>query len=174
MIDIKLNCADNYLDARLTKLNNVIAVMKTVINSSAFATTILNFEFEGQKTFFYRKNIWGRYIDHVYNNQQVLSLILLAKEEVGNQKEGQIDLYLELIMGASGSVIGFGRPEEKEIYTYAEMFDTMTIPELVNHYVHEWAHKIGFDHAFTRNRKRNYSVPYGVGDIAEKIAEKYI
>ncbi|NTE05229.1 hypothetical protein G6M26_51585 [Agrobacterium tumefaciens] len=171
MTKIKLQQVTNYLDSRLSKLSTVIVLMEKVINSERFKEQVLGFAYNGENTFFYRKNIWGYYIDHVYKNSEVYEMIITAKEESGNVQNNVIDLYLELINGSDGSVIGFGRPEEKEIYTYSKMFDSMSIPELVNHYVHEWTHKIGFDHAYSRNQKRNYSVPYAVGNIAETVAD---
>ncbi|MDY0905209.1 hypothetical protein [Pedobacter sp. CFBP9032] len=171
MTSIKLQQVSNYLDSRLNKLTKVIAFMEEVINSEKFKEQILGFQHNGENTFFYRKNIWGNYIDHVYKNSEVYEMVIMAKEEYGNVQNNVIDLYLELINGSDGSVIGFGRPEEKEVYTYSKMFDIMTIPELVNHYVHEWTHKIGFDHSYSRNAKRNYSVPYAVGNIAESVAD---
>jgi hypothetical protein len=49
-------------------------------------------------------------------------------------------------------------------------FQQAPIPELVNTIIHEVAHKAGFTHAFYLNYFRQFSVPYALGEIAEKLS----
>ncbi len=98
----------------------------------------------------------------------------MAKEHVGDINSNQIDLYLNLLDENNKDVVGYGNPEEKEIYTYKNWFnDLLDEKEYAAHIIHEWTHKLGFDHAFSKYaRKREYSVPYAVGDIFKIVADK--
>jgi hypothetical protein len=171
MLTINLIEHNNYGGQRIIRLQNAMDTIGRVINSEQFKDEVLNFTTDGQVTFYYRKTVFGKEIDHPYSNQEVYEIIMAGVERYGNTTTGSMDLYLTLLNGSDGNVIGFGNPGSKEIFTYSVMFDSLTIPELVNHYSHEWCHKLGFDHSFHSNRLRNYSVPYGIGNIAEKIAE---
>lgn len=44
------------------------------------------------------------------------------------------------------------------------------LPALVGTLLHELCHRAGYSHSYGRTRMRNYSVPYAVGIIAEKLA----
>lgn len=172
MLIIDLIEARNYDDTRRVRLDSAIEVMRSVLNSNAFKDAVLNFTTKGEKTFFYRRSLFGKWIDHPYSNEEVYNMIMTAHENPRDIALGHIDLYLVLEQGGGGGVIGFGHPGEKEIHTYVESFDAMSIPELADHYTHEWTHKLGFDHAYLAHKTRDNSVPYGVGGIVKNLAEK--
>ncbi|MFT3795351.1 hypothetical protein [Flavobacterium sp.] len=168
---VNLLACIRYEGRRLERLNSVMQAIEKTINSTAFRRQVLEFRYRGQYSFYYRRNLLGRYIDKPYTNAQVYEIIMDAQELVKEDPEPTIDLYLELVIGSNGSVIGYGNPGSKEIYTYSEMFDQMEIDELANHYVHEWCHKIGFDHSYLPTAKRNSSVPYAIGNIIETLLD---
>jgi hypothetical protein len=39
---------------------------------------------------------------------------------------------------------------------------------------HEYCHKIGFEHSVQPTPSRPFSVPYGIGNIVEELANKYL
>ena len=49
---------------------------------------------------------------------------------------------------------------------------TYTPAQVSRNMTHEWLHKIGFGHASSYSVSRDYSVPYGIGNIMERLAEK--
>jgi hypothetical protein len=163
-----------YQDERLEKLQKALELMARVLNSEEFKEGVVNYQFKRKHTFYYRRSLFGRYIDQPYTNEQVYSMIMAAEEEVGNNQPHTIDLYLQLDEGSNGTVIGYGYPEAKEIYTYSIMFDKMTIEALASHYTHEWCHKLGFEHSFERAPNREHSVPYAVGNLISKLAKKLL
>jgi len=171
MLKINLVSHKNYGGQRLEKLTRALATMERVINSDAFADGVRNFTTRGKKTFSFKKNLFKDF-EH-YTNEEVLGMIMQAQEEEGNVADGQIDLYLELVEGDSGSsAVGYGYPGDPVIYTYSGWYDQQDIPSLANHITHEWCHKIGFDHAFHawQDRDRDNSVPYGIGNLVEELA----
>jgi hypothetical protein len=174
MPKINLIESKGYEDERLETLQKALQLLEAVLNSEEFKERILNFTTDGRKTFYFRKTFFGKWIDQPSTNQQVYNMIMTAKEEVGDRANGTIDLYLELVNGANGDVIGYGNPSSSQIYTYSIMFDDMSLPDLAQHYAHEWCHKIGFEHAFHRSRNRSNSVPYGIGNIIDRLSHQFM
>jgi hypothetical protein len=167
MITVNLIESNGYVDENLTKLKSALLIIERVINSDLFKQKVSEYPF------YYRKKLFGGYIDKPYSNEEVLSIIENAIEYPGSINKNGIDLYLHLIDGSNGSVIGYGIRGTKEIYTYKKMFQVMEIKEIANHIVHEWLHKLGFTHAeyTTYFGKRDKSVPYAVGNFIENLAE---
>jgi len=173
MLTVNLIEAKNYNGDRKELLMQSLRLMEVILNSEEFKTRVLNFKTNGKNTFYYRKTFLGKWIDKPYTNEQVYNMIMTAKEERGDGTDGVIDLYLELVNGSDGDVVGFGRPSSPHIYTYSIMFDDMSLPELARHYTHEWCHKLGFEHDHRRSRNRNNSVPYGIGNIVERLGHQF-
>jgi hypothetical protein len=69
-------------------------------------------------------------------------------------------------------VVGYTYPDSARIWSNGNYFYSMTVNELAAHFVHEWLHKIGYDHDFKSTARRPYSVPYAVGDLVEVIADQ--
>jgi hypothetical protein len=170
MMKIKVNLRKSlgYEGHNLDKLHKALGIIERAVNSEVFKNKILYYEFH------YRKKLFGGYIDTPYTSTQVLEIIENAVEYPGNVERHSIDLYLELLTSSSGSVIGYGYPGEKEIYTYKDRFERMTSKEIANHIVHEWLHKLGFTHAHYNLPfgKRDQSVPYAVGRFIEELAHR--
>lgn len=166
MITVNLIESNGYSGENLIKLNSALLIIERVINSDLFKQKVSEYPF------YYRKKLFGGYIDQPYTNLEVLSIIENAIEYPGNSTKNCVDLYLNLIDGSNGSVIGYGINGQKEIYTYKKMFEVMKIEEIANHIVHEWLHKLGFTHAeyTTYFGKRDKSVPYAVGNLIENLA----
>lgn len=171
MVKINLVESVGYDESRLKTLKDALDLIEKIINSEEFKNKILSFKF------YFRSGFFGYLKDTVYTNSEVYEMIMKATEAPGNIAEGSIDLYLHLIDGDNGSVIGYGNPTEKEIYTYKAMFDKMKTEALANHITHEWSHKLGFTHAHIETPligKRDKSVPYAIGNIVEELAINYL
>ena len=159
--------SNEYDEVRLAKLNQALKSIEKVFNSDDFKQQVLKFPF------FFRKNWFSKwYIDEFHTNEQVYEKLMIAIEKHGNVSEGAMDLYLTLLEGEDGSVIGYGDARQKEIFTYKKRFDEMQLYQIANHITHEWTHKLGFTHATIKTPiigRRDNSVPYAIGYIVEKI-----
>ena len=169
---IKVNIAETtgYNDQQVQKIFRAAAIIERTINTFAFRDAILNFKRSKKKSFSFKKHPLSHF--KKYSNEEVYDKIMMAKEKFGNIQTGNMDLYLTLIPGGDGITIGYGNKDSKEIFTYSEYFERATDASLANHIVHEWCHKIGFDHAFHpwQDKYRDYSVPYAVGNLIEQLA----
>lgn len=174
MIKVNLVEANGYTEDQLIKVQRTITLIEQVINSTAFKDAILNFRRNGngKRSFSFKKHPLARF--KKYSNAKVYDKIVAAKQRAGNVQDGSMDLYLTLVPGGDGVTIGYGYPKDKEIFTYSEYFNRATDASLANHFVHEWCHKIGFDHAFHawQDKNRDFSVPYAIGNLVESLAEK--
>jgi len=173
MITVNLVETNGYAEDQMVKIRRAIVLIERVMNSLTFKYAILNFRRNAGKkrSFSFKKDEQTRFKE--YSNEKVYSKIMEAKQQVGNVQDGSMDLYLALVPGGDGITIGYGYPQSKEIYTYSEYFNRATDASLANHLVHEWCHKIGFDHAFYtwQDKNRDFSVPYAVGNLVERLAE---
>ncbi|MFN8297578.1 MAG: hypothetical protein U0T75_00635 [Chitinophagales bacterium] len=165
MLKVRLAENDGYTGKDLDKLNAALKKMEEILNSAVFKERVLHYKLpSGAETFFYRP--WQIH----YTNQEVYDTIMKASELMGYGEPNVVNLSLRLLPGGNGDVVGYGNPGDRWINTYKTAFDQMDISDLVNHYGHEWLHKLGFEHDFQKLPKRKYSVPYAVGDILESLA----
>jgi hypothetical protein len=171
MLKVNLASVEGFSPEQSQKLEIAKAKLENALNSEKFKTSVLDFTFDSEKTFYYRKNLFGRYVDKPYSNTQVYDIILNGTELPGNIALNQMDLYLVLLPSINPTVVGYGNPGSREIYTYRNWFEKFTEAEYAAHITHEWCHKLGFDHSHNHTRKRKYSVPYAIGDLVEELIE---
>lgn len=66
--------------------------------------------------------------------------------------------------------IGMAGPD-KEVHTYSQVYDKMSVAERAGHIAHELMHIIGFTHSFKKSESRDKSLPYQVGEYVKAAAE---
>ena len=57
------------------------------------------------------------------------------------------------------------------VWTNDKFFTTNSLGKVAGNIVHEWTHKLGFEHDFNSTARRNYSVPYAVGNIIQELVD---
>ena len=168
MLKVNVVSAIGYTGKRKILLDSAVTAIEKTINSDEFKTEVLS------KNFSFKKN-WFKSFEK-YTNKEVYDLIMLAQEVHGDQANSQIDLHLKVLEEDGGKVYGYGNPEDEMIFTYRSFLDdpNTTVGDYANHIVHEWSHKIGFEHAFSIVLDPNWlkSVPYAVGNLVQKLIEK--
>ena len=172
MLTINVEQIKGFSETQIAKVGLSMAILERIFNAAEFRESILNFKYNGKYQFHFRKNIWGRWIDTYYPNEQVYERIMTATETAGNIKPGQVDLYLQLDPRKGGGVVGYGYPAQKEIYTYSDWFESFNTLGYAAHIAHEYCHKLGFTHSHAKNEARKYSVPYAIGYIVADLYKK--
>lgn len=76
-----------------------------------------------------------------------------------------IKLYYE-----NSSTVGYTTTTSKIINMNTKFFNTYSSSGVSRNMMHEWLHKLGFKHAVNYSSSRDYSVPYAIGSIMEKLA----
>ncbi len=153
----------NFNAAQEEKVNKAIVLIKKVIASKEFKERVLNYTYNGSKSF----------IDNGgFTNEQIYQKILESSETMNGNKNNIMDVELELYY-QSTSTIGYTYPDTVRIWMNTKYFDNYTPAEVADNLTHEWTHKLGFAHASKYSVARDHSVPYAIGYLVEELAAKY-
>jgi len=97
------------------------------------------------------------------SNQQVLDLILFGTER-GTRADYIIQLHLVLYSKLWSSALGW-TDDHGHIHTHHKFFNRADPIEIAGHWLHEWTHAAGFRHDYGRTARRDWSVPYLIGEL---------
>ncbi len=145
------------------KITHALKILKKVFSSSEFRKRVLRHEFDGKKTFHMNRGL---------SNLEIYHLILSGMEELSPLRNHTMDVELELYSDFESNILGFTRPDTQRIWMNRKYFDEHTGAELSSNLVHEWLHKLGFDHEREKTPLRKYSVPYAIGYIVRELARE--
>lgn len=160
--DARINLL-NFPQAQEEKVFKAVELIKKVVLSEEFKQRILTHTYEGKKTYVDNKGL---------TNEQIYQIILDGSETLIPEKNGRMDIELELYQQSS-TTIGYTYPHTNRIWVNTKYFNKYTPVQVADNLFHEWLHKLGFDHAIKYTKSRNYSVPYAIGYIVEELAEKH-
>ena len=96
-----------------------------------------------------------------YNNRQIYEIIMSGKE-IRTEIDNEADLDLTLDSRHSSDIIGYTR--DTKIFTFRNMFDSLSPWHLAGHYAHEYCHTLNFYDPADFNEIES-NVPYEVGRI---------
>ncbi len=153
----------NFLPDEKPKILEAGELIRQVITSEEFKEEILNHEFEGRKAFSDNRGL---------SNEQIYKKILAASEKLTPGKNGIMDLTLVAYLNEEVTVVGYTYPNTHKIWMNRKYFGRNDAAEVTTNMVHEWLHKIGFDHDSSPTPERRFSVPYSVGYIVRKLARR--
>ena len=157
----------NYTNEGRAKAARVKEILETVLNSEELRQAILNFEYEGKKQFVQNNG---------QTNEQIYETIRKGIELAYAGKENTFDIENEIYWPRRmkrWSVVGYTYPDSSRIWSNGNYFYySLTRTDLAAHFMHEWLHKIGYDHDGNSTARRPYSVPYAIGELVGEIAEK--
>lgn len=148
-------------------------IMEAVYNSEDFERFVKNFSYSYQQC---TGRLWWKkcttvvakgFVDNLgLNNEQVYQKLMLGKETLGEEGEGNdADVHLRVDRRFTRGVVGYTNPGTKWQYVYKWVLNDWSVNDLAGNLAHEHCHKIGFDHSYYNNALRPYSVPYAVGQF---------
>lgn len=154
----------NFNNTQEAKVEKAVELMKKVIASKAFRDRVINFTYNGKKT----------YVDNGgFTNSQIYQIILDGAEKMGvTSKNNTLDVELELYYAAT-STIGYTYPNVTRIWMNTKYFNNYTANQVAGNLMHEWVHKLGFGHASSYSVSRDSSVPYAIGYIMQELTKQY-
>ncbi len=153
----------NMTSSQEAKIQKAEYKIKKVIASDAFRTRVLNFTFNGAKKFNNNNGL---------TNAQIYQKILDGAENFKTAKNNAMDLNIKVYY-ENTSTVGYTTPASSYINMNTKFFNTYTSTQVTRNMMHEWLHKIGFDHATFYSVSRDSSVPYAIGKIMEELAANY-
>jgi len=149
---------------RIEKMEKAIEIIKLVVATEEFKNLILNHSYNGARTF----------VDNGgYTNAQIYKILLDGAERLQPSKNNRMDVEVELYT-ASTNVVGYTYPSSKRIWVNTKYFDQYTPAGVAHNLMHEWMHKLGFEHSSSWNSARDYSVPYAIGDIMGEVGRNFL
>ncbi len=150
----------NFTEADEDKVQAAVDLVKQVVRSGAFRERILNHTYQGQKTFVQNG---GK------SNQEIYLTLLKGAERLQPEVDHEIDIDLQLYTNNSTNVVGYTYPNVTRVWMNTKYFRNYVPAQVARNLIHEWLHKLGFDHDSGATARRPYSVPYGVGNIIEDL-----
>lgn len=153
---IKLN---NFTEIEQAKIHKSAKVVTVILNSKEFKERVVNHTYNGKKHF----------IDTTLSNEQVYEKVMKGAEMYAPAANGNMDIGLEMYYQLT-TTIGYTTAKSDTIYLNRKYHNKYDEYDEANNIVHEWTHKLGFDHAEKWSESRDHSVPYGVGYIVDELA----
>lgn len=143
-----------FTKAQEDKFKKIIANCEIILNSNEFKQAILDFTYNGKKQF----------VSTTDSNEQVLEKLL--------SKDWPLEYRLEYRI--YGKTIGYTLPSVTWIVIYTKFFNILSDAEIAGNIFHELGgHKVGrYGHDMKWSKPRDYSAPYGIGYVSEKIYHK--
>lgn len=160
--DAKINFI-NFKNHEKQKIFETIKLIKIIIQEKEFEQRVKSFIFKEKNTFHDNKGL---------SNSEIYDVIINGAEEVGTAEvNNRMDVELELYENPS-KTIGYTYPDTTRIWINRKYFGQYKINQIANNLMHEWMHKLGFNHDTKWSKERDYSVPYAIGNIFEDIIKK--
>lgn len=169
----------NWSEAQKAKCEAACHVIGVVLSHPDFDAAILNFKHE----YWARPNWFSRqrkYVTRLFADENnwftidpklVLQTVKRAEEELLPGTEGVVDLHLKV---KPTNLVGYTYPDVVWQVIGTWVFNSYDKYELANNLVHEWAHKLGFDHSFRRHARWPLTVPYWLGDTVERMGRRLV
>lgn len=163
------------IEIERAKIMAACAHFERAFNSEEFKQFILNFSYKNTYTTgrLWNKKTHTEIVNHFEStemtNEQVYRTLMNGAETLSPEIDHEADIYLEIDRRDKHGVIGYTYPRTKWQYMYNWFFKSVTIEEIAGNLLHEYCHKLGFDHAYYNTPTRQYSVPYACGYFITKF-----
>ena len=159
-VNLKL---DNFSEQQEDKILTAAELIKKVVASEDFRTAILNHKYRGKKIFVDNGGL---------SNAEIYKTIIEGSEDLLPGEDNEMDLDLE-IFHRSDDTVGYTFPDEVKVWMNGKFLNKNTPAKVTTNMMHEWLHKLGFQHAVSKTSSRSFSVPYAVGYIVARLAQKF-
>ena len=164
MLKVTLNKHQQFTEKEVFKLANALNVLQIVVNSQEFKTRVLAFTYRGEFRFF-ETNL---------SNARVYDMFMSGRQYNEQTDDYEMDIDLTIYHSRWSSTVGYTYPNTVRTWINRKFFSRYGLAEICGNVAHEYCHKIGFEHSVHPTPSRPFSVPYGIGNIVEELAKKYL
>jgi hypothetical protein len=147
------------------KVLKSLELLREVLATDEFRRRVLDHQFRGGRAFSYNNGL---------SNKQVYAKIFEGAEILYPVKNNMMDLEVRLYTDHNSNTIGYTWPLSFKIWMNTKYFYKRRISQIAGTLVHEWLHKLGFDHEREFTAERNYTIPYAIGNLVQEIADKML
>ena len=161
----------NFTTAQSQKLAQAVSILNQVLNSPEFKSRVLNFSYQGQLGFVQNNGM---------SNQQIYDYLMAGAEEyptpqpANQMADMHLTIYFPPWYKRYTSAVAFTDVGDPLLHIYNSYYNSASLADLSETLIHEWTHKMGFDHDFNATPQRPYSVPYGIGGIINDLVSKQL
>lgn len=162
VLRVSIEASPAFDGARRERLLRGAELLERVVNSPEFEKAVLEATYDGARGFADSQGL---------SNAQILERIRIAKERLNGREDGVLNLEVDLYY-TRRNVVGYTYPNVSKIWVNTRYFDRYAPAQIAANLMHEWLHKIGFEHDFRSTAKRPYSVPYAIGSIVSRLGAR--
>ncbi len=152
--------ASQFTNAQKTKIDQAILLLEKVVNSYEFKDKVLNHQYQGQRKF----------ASSELSNEAIYAKIMAGKEQLSLVEDNTLNLEIRPYYSWR-SVVAYTTKQSHLVYFNTKFLNYYSPHDVAKTLMHEWLHKIGFEHDFSATNRRPYSVPYGIGEIVKTLAK---
>lgn len=172
MTSIKVEIDASRMDTRERRLKCVrVAVeMEKVLNSPEFKANLLSMPDHSGELSSYRN----------LTKEQLYDFLMAGAERLNPKNDNTLNLAVDDYYTFKG-VIGYTYQDTHIIYSNTKFFDSNDLTRENHHmkmtgsnFIHEWGHKLGFDHDFNSTPRRPQSICYQLNEVYEKTWDEVI
>lgn len=157
-------------DDEALKLKQAVRHSSQALSSDLFKQFCLNYEYSYRSC---RGALWwkrcqtNRVQDFNWNSgltrEQIYNKIMTGSETLSPEVDGTADIILRVDRRNKRGVLGYTYPNSTRQWIYANFLAEASYKDVAGNLAHEWAHKLGFGHAFKYHYTRQFTIPYAVG-----------
>ena len=146
------------------KMDEAIDKLVEIVNSDVFKQRVLNHTYKGVLSFVDNEGL---------TNLEIYQKLMQGSETLNPAIDSEMDIDITLYY-SNNSTVGYTYPNSERIWVNDKFFRSNSLGRVAANIIHEWTHKLGFDHDYNRTTRRNYSVPYGIGTIVQQLIDEQI
>jgi hypothetical protein len=148
--------------------------LEKAINSEEFKRRVLNFSYINE----YGLKINGFKECHtaqhgLLSNQQFYDLIMSGYDSFNRRADGDLDIDVSLYLKKYSSTVGYTYPNTFATWINTKFWRGQThahvIAQMASNPGHEYIHNMGLGHDHKNNPTREFTGPYGIGNIIYDI-----
>lgn len=151
------------------EINEAAQIAEKLLNSDEFRNWCINHSYErvtitGRlwwKKYHYQKVFGFHYTTDT--GKQVYDKIMAGAEVLDPIPDGEADIWVTVDRRNSTRIVGYTYPNSKWQWIYKWVFRSWGPKDVAGNLIHEWCHKLGYDHEYKFTNNREFSVPYSVG-----------
>jgi hypothetical protein len=148
------------------RMMEAIEMVRVIVNSDEFKEMVIGYMNEnGQRSYTRNEGM---------SNEDIYKFLMEGREVLDQDTPGEMNLYIKRYRPwwPWSKVIGYTKiGKSKYMYVNWRKYKYFDSVEMAGNIVHEWIHLMGFRHDSARDHD---SVPYAVGYIIGKLANKYL
>lgn len=148
------------------RMMDAIEMVRVIVNSDEFKEMVIGYMNEyGERSYTRNEGM---------SNEEVYEFLMEGREVLDQDTPGEMNLYIKRYRPwwPWSKVIGYTKiGKSKYMYVNWRKYKYFDSVEMAGNIVHEWIHLMGFRHDSARDHD---SVPYAVGYIIGKLANKYL